>query len=137
MRGEDLNEIEEKEVIAQACSDQAASSLHTTHIDADPPLPILFQSESDREKLMAVSSVQLQRVSVGHENPKTALRRAHDGPPRRKSCGALGLIVFPVGAVAFLVEMVVERGVDRTEFLQPVHRSKFQHRPLSTSARLM
>lgn len=36
-----------------------------------------------------------------------------------------------------MVEMVVDEGMDRTEFLKGVHLSKSQHGPLASSERLM
>ena len=65
------------------------------------------------------------------------MRLAHDYPPLRKGCGALGFAILAVTEAAFLVEMVVDLSVDRAEFLQRMHLSKPQHRPLPSSERLV
>ena len=40
------------------------------------------------------------------------------------------LAVFSVVEVAFLLKMIVDRGMDREEFLQVSHAAEAQHRPL-------
>ena len=73
----------------------------------------------------------------------TRLRLAHDAPNRGLSGGkrlplgqgsrAAYFVSLTIDEVSFLVEMVVQRGVDRSEFLQRLHPSKPQHRPFSSS----
>ena len=78
-------------------------------------------------------SVYWQIVSDGRGNIHIASRLAHDCAPLRKGRRALDLVVLPTDEVTFLVEVVVDRGMDRAEFLQRVHSSESQHRPLSSS----
>ena len=57
--------------------------------------------------------------------------------PLSESGSAVKLEVFSAVKVAFLIEMIVDRRVDGDEFLQCLRSSEAQHRPLSSSKRLM
>ena len=57
--------------------------------------------------------------------------------PLSESGNAVKLEVFSAVEVAFLVEMIVDRRVDGDGFLQCSRSSEAQHRPLSSSKRLM
>jgi hypothetical protein len=57
--------------------------------------------------------------------------------PLSESRSAVKLEVFSAVEVAFLVEMIVDRRVDRDEFLQCSRSSEPQHGELSSSKRLM
>ena len=50
---------------------------------------------------------------------------------------AADFVSLAIDEVAFVVEMVVDRGMDGAEFLKGVHPSKPQHSPLSSSERLV
>ncbi len=53
--------------------------------------------------------------------------------PLGKSGGAVSLEVVSAVEVAFLVEVVMDGGVDGSEFLQTSHASETQHRSFSSS----
>ena len=53
--------------------------------------------------------------------------------PLGKSGGAVSLKVVSAVEVAFLVEVVMDGGVDGSEFLQTSHASETQHRSFSSS----
>ena len=50
--------------------------------------------------------------------------------PLNESGSAVKLAVFSAVEVAFLLKMIVDRGMDRDEFLQVSHAAEAQHRPL-------
>jgi hypothetical protein len=50
--------------------------------------------------------------------------------PPNESGSAVKLAVFSAVEVAFLLEMIVDRGMDGDEFLQVSHAAEAQHRPL-------
>lgn len=49
------------------------------------------------------------------------------------SCRAASFECFPVGEVAFLVEVIMQTGMNRGELLQRLHATKSFHRSLSSS----
>ena len=55
------------------------------------------------------------------------------GRIRRRGGGATLLVGVSVDEVAFEGEMIMQRGVDRCEFLQRLHLTKPQHGPLASS----
>lgn len=57
--------------------------------------------------------------------------------PLSKSNGAVELEIFAVVEVAFQIKVVVKRRVNSGEFLQAFHLPKPQHRPFSSSKRLV
>ena len=56
-------------------------------------------------------------------------------PPFGKSGGSVELEIGPAVEVAFLIEMVVDRGLDGNEFLQTSHTPETEHCSLSSSKR--
>ena len=57
--------------------------------------------------------------------------------PLGQGSRAAGLVSVTIDEVAFLVKVIVKRGMDRDEFLQRLHASKSQRRPLSSAERKM
>ena len=53
--------------------------------------------------------------------------------PLGESGGAVELEIGPAVEMAFLVEVVMDRGVDGDEFLQTSHAPKSMHGPFSSS----
>ena len=90
-----------------------------------------------REPHERVVSVSRALVSGTHSNPKPDLAFAYDRLPLRQRGGASFFVDVAADEVAFLVEMVVDGGMDCAEFLQRVHSSEPQHGPLSSAERLM
>ena len=75
---------------------------------------------------------------VGRSLPYPGLALAHEGlatQPGRLS--VVGLVGLSADEVAFLVEVVVEGAVDGGELLEGLHLPEPQHRPLSSSERLV
>jgi hypothetical protein len=58
---------------------------------------------------------------------------SQQGLPLGQGGRATDLVGFAIDEVAFLVEVVVETGVNRGEFLQRLHPPKPQHHPFSSS----
>jgi hypothetical protein len=58
-------------------------------------------------------------------------------PPLGQGSGAIEFEVLPIEEVTFLIEMVVNRSVDRDEFLKCGGTSKFRHRVFSSPEGLM
>jgi hypothetical protein len=58
-------------------------------------------------------------------------------PPLGKSGGAVLLKIVPAVEVAFLIEVVMDGGVNGSELLQTSHASETQHRSFSSSQRKM
>ena len=86
---------------------------------------------------MAVLSGPMGTLSSERGNAKADLGLADDCLPLRQCGGASLFVDIAADEVAFLVEMVVDGGMDRTEFLKGVHPSKPRHSPLSSSERLV
>ena len=76
-------------------------------------------------------------MSGGRGDAKLDLALAHDCLLLRKGGGASCFVDVAADEMAFVVEMVVDGGMDGAEFLKGVHPSKLQHGPLASSERLM
>ena len=76
-------------------------------------------------------------ISGGRGNPKLDLALAHDCLPLRKGGGASCFVDVAADEMAFVVEMVVDRGMNCAELFQRVHPSKLQHGPFALSERLV
>ena len=82
-------------------------------------------------------SIKLLLVSGSRSNPKSDLALARDCLPLRQCGGASFFVDVTADEMAFVVEMVVDRGMEGAEFLEDVHPSKPQHGPLSALERLV
>lgn len=79
---------------------------------------------------MAVLSDECEPVSV---YPNPFMSGCTELTPLGESCGTVDLEVVPAGEAAFLVEVVMDRGVDGGEFLQGSTAPEPEHRPLPSS----
>ena len=82
-------------------------------------------------------SVYRSPVSGTRRNGKPDLALTYDCLPLRQRGGASCFVEIAADEMAFVVEMVVDRGMDGAELLEGVHPSKPQHGPLLSSERLM
>ena len=67
--------------------------------------------------VVRVLSVLRALVSGTHSNPRPDVALAHDGLPLRQCGGASCFVDVTADEMTFVVEMVVDRGMDRAEFL--------------------
>ncbi len=65
--------------------------------------------------------------------PKRRISGCAELTPLSQCGGAVELEIVPAVEVAFLVEMVMDGGMDGGEFLKTSHPSEAEHRPFSSS----
>ena len=82
-------------------------------------------------------SEQRQVVCVGRSTRRPKRRLGREGAPLGQRGGAPLFVSLAGDEMALLIEMVVDLGMNRAEFLQRLHASKPLHGPFSSSKRLM
>ena len=78
-------------------------------------------------------SVQSQLVSDWRSLPLPSFSSGHEGLPLGQCDRAAGLVSFSVDQVTLEIKMIVDVGMDGSEFLKRFHLPKPQHGPLSSS----
>ena len=95
----------------------------------------MFAADVRCQRISRVLSVGWQLVSAWRNSGETLLNLCRKDFPLCQCGRAAGFVGFSVGEVAFGIEMVVNRSVHGSEFLQRLHLPKSQHRSLSSSER--